>query len=97
MRKNQILTTPTRPLAIDGRKNVSALLEKMEGISFQGRNLGTAHSVWRKMLRDRVMIMMGLSGAMELHRCYGAARPDSKKPADFRARPVRASRPRTGR
>src|SRR5437016_13809099 len=64
MRKNQILTTPTRPLAIDGRKNVSALLEKMEGISFQGRNLGTAHSVWRKMLRDRVMIMMGLSGAM---------------------------------
>jgi deoxyhypusine synthase len=64
MRKNQILTTPTRPLAIDGRKNVSALLEKMEGISFQGRNLGVAHDVWRRMLKDRVLIMMGLSGAM---------------------------------
>ena len=64
MRKNQILSKPTRPLAIDGRKNVSALLEKMEGISFQGRNLGTAHHIWRRMLQDRVMIMMGLSGAM---------------------------------
>ena len=32
MRKNQILTKPTRPLAIDGRKNVAALLEKMQGI-----------------------------------------------------------------
>jgi deoxyhypusine synthase len=63
-KKHQILTKPTRPLAIDGRKSVGALLEKMEGISFQGRNLGTAYGVWRRMLGDRVMIMMGLSGAM---------------------------------
>jgi len=63
-KKHQILTTPTRPLTIDGKKNVGALLEKMEGISFQGRNLGTAYGVWRRMLQDRVMIMMGLSGAM---------------------------------
>jgi deoxyhypusine synthase len=64
MRKNQILSKPTRPLAIDGRKNVAAMLEKMEGISFQGRNLGIAYQIWRKMLQDRVTIMMGLSGAM---------------------------------
>lgn len=64
MRKHQILSTPTRPLAIDGRKNVAALLEKMQGISFQGRNLATAYHIWRRMLRDRVMIMMGMSGAM---------------------------------
>src|SRR5271169_4929689 len=64
MRKNQILTKPTRPLAIDGRKSVGALLEKMEGISFQGRNLATAYQIWRRMLGDRVLIMMGLSGAM---------------------------------
>jgi len=64
MRKNQILNKPTRPLAIDGRKSVGALLEKMEGISFQGRNLGTAYQIWRRMLKDRVLIMMGLSGAM---------------------------------
>jgi deoxyhypusine synthase len=64
MRKNEILSTPTRPLKIDGSKSVSALLEKMQGISFQGRNLAAAYQVWKKMLGDRVMIMMGMSGAM---------------------------------
>jgi deoxyhypusine synthase len=64
MRKHEILSTPTRPLTIDGRKSVAALLEKMQGISFQGRNLATAYQVWKKMLGDRTMIMMGMSGAM---------------------------------
>ncbi|MEJ2008449.1 MAG: deoxyhypusine synthase family protein [Acidobacteriota bacterium] len=64
MRKHEILTSPTRPLEIDRRKNAAALLEKMEGISFQGRSLGIAHQIWKRMLGDRVMIMMGLSGAM---------------------------------
>jgi deoxyhypusine synthase len=64
MRKNQILSAPTRPLAVDGRKSVAALLEKMQGISFQGRALATAYQIWKKMLGDRVMIMMGMSGAM---------------------------------
>src|SRR3989442_2489587 len=64
MRKHEILTRPTRPLTIDGRKNVASLLEKMQGISFQGRNLATAYHVWKKMLQDRVMIMMGVAGAM---------------------------------
>lgn len=64
MRKHQILSTPTRPPSIDGRKSVGALLEKMQGISFQGRNLATAYQVWKRMLGDRVMIMMGVAGAM---------------------------------
>lgn len=64
MRKHEILSNPTRPLAIDRRKNVAALLEKMRGISFQGRNLATAYQIWRRMLGERVMIMMGMSGAM---------------------------------
>jgi deoxyhypusine synthase len=64
MRKHEILSTPTRPLKIDGSKSVAKLLEKMQGISFQGRNLGIAYQVWKKMLGDRVMIMMGMSGAM---------------------------------
>lgn len=64
MRKQKILSTPTRPLAIDRHKNVASLLEKMQGISFQGRNLATAYQVWKRMLGDRVMIMMGMSGAM---------------------------------
>lgn len=64
MRKHDILSTPTRPPQIDRRKNVAALLEKMHGVSFQGRNLATAYQIWRRMLADRVMIMMGMAGAM---------------------------------
>jgi len=64
MRKREILSRPTRPLMVDRRKNVADLLEKMQGISFQGRNLATAYQVWRRMLCDRTMIMMGMAGAM---------------------------------
>jgi deoxyhypusine synthase len=64
MRKSEILSRPTAPPAIDRRKNVAALLEKMQGVSFQGRNLATAYQIWRRMLSDRVMIMMGMAGAM---------------------------------
>ena len=32
------LTKPTQPLQIDRDRSVPGLLEKMEGISFQGRN-----------------------------------------------------------
>jgi len=64
MRKHEMLSRPTRPPAIDRQKDVAALLDKMQGISFQGRNLATAFQIWQRMLRERVMIMMGLSGAM---------------------------------
>lgn len=64
MRKNQILHTPTRPVTIDRHKSVAALLEKMAGVSFQGRTLATAYRIWKDMLGDRVMILMGMSGAM---------------------------------
>jgi deoxyhypusine synthase len=64
VRKHEMLSRPTRPLLIDRRKNVAHLLEKMQGISFQGRNLAIAYAVWKRMLRDRTMIMMGMSGAM---------------------------------
>jgi deoxyhypusine synthase len=64
MRKHELLSRPTRPLTIDRRKSVAALLEKMQGISFQGRNLAGAYQVWRRMLHDRTMIMMGMAGAL---------------------------------
>jgi deoxyhypusine synthase len=63
-RKKDILRHPTHPLEIDRNKNAAALLEKMQGISFQGRSLATAYQIWRRMLEDRVTIMMGMSGAM---------------------------------
>src|SRR5215831_16496991 len=62
--KGRILSTPTRPLVIDRHKNVATLLEKMQGISFQGRNLATAYQIWKRMLGDRVVILMGMAGAM---------------------------------
>jgi deoxyhypusine synthase len=64
IRKRDLLSTPTRPFSIDGRKSVAALLEKMQGVSFQGRTLAMAYRIWKTMLGDRVMIMMGMSGAM---------------------------------
>lgn len=62
--KHDLLSSPTNPLGIDRRKNVAALLTKMLGVSFQGRTLALAYQIWRKMLGDRVMILMGMSGAM---------------------------------
>ncbi len=62
--KKQILSQPTRPLTLDDDKSVSGLLEKMQGISFQGRNLATAFQIWKSMLADECAILMGMSGAM---------------------------------
>lgn len=62
--KKEILSEPTRPLLIDDDKTVAGLLDKMLGISFQGRNLATAFQVWKGMLGDECAVMMGMSGAM---------------------------------
>src|SRR5207237_9408728 len=40
------------------------ILSRMERISFQGRNLATAHRVWLKMLQDEVTIFLGMAGAL---------------------------------
>jgi len=58
------LTKPTQPLQIDRDRSVPGLLEKMEGISFQGRNLALAHQIWLQMLQENAVIFMGLSGAL---------------------------------
>lgn len=58
----KFLTTPTRPIQIDRDRSVAGLLDKMEGASFQGRNLAAARNIWKKMLSDNATIMLGLSG-----------------------------------
>ena len=40
------------------------ILDRMSGISFQGRNLATAHRVWKKMLADDCLIFLGIAGAL---------------------------------
>jgi len=62
--KKDLLSTPTRPFDPAQGGTISSVLERMQGTAFQGRNLGTAFEVWKKMLGDRCTIMMGLAGAM---------------------------------
>jgi deoxyhypusine synthase len=62
--KHDLLSTPTRPFDPAERTSVAGVLERMQGTAFQGRQLGTAFEVWKKMLADDCVIMMGLSGAM---------------------------------
>ncbi len=64
MTKKDLLSTPTRPFDPSEDSGVSGVLERMQGTAFQGRNLGVAFEVWKKMLGDNCTIMMGMSGAM---------------------------------
>lgn len=58
------LTKPIQPLQIDRDRSVPGLLDKMEHISFQGRNLALAHQIWLQMLQENAVVLMGLSGAL---------------------------------
>ena len=63
--KEDLLSNPTCPFPVDGAASASAVLEKMAGTGFQGRQLGRAYQVWKKMLMDpECTILMGMSGAM---------------------------------
>ena len=63
-RGTKILRNPTDPISIDRDRSVAGLLEKMESISFQGRNLATAHQLWLSMLSDNCTVFMGMAGAL---------------------------------
>ena len=63
-KKSRFLTTPIEPFAVEAGSNAADILTRMERISFQGRNLGTAQRVWQKMLADDVTIFLGMAGAL---------------------------------
>ena len=63
-RKKKILSVPTRPFDPVGASSPSEVLTRMQDTAFQGKQLGLAYEVWKKMLKDRCTIMMGMSGAM---------------------------------
>lgn len=63
-KKSRFLQTPIEPFVVEEGLTVDAVLARMERISFQGRNLATAHRVWQKMLRDEVTIFLGMAGAL---------------------------------
>src|SRR6266404_3724994 len=61
---SRFLQTPIEPFAVDAGLSADQLLARMERISFQGRNLATAHRIWQRMLQDDVTIFMGMAGAL---------------------------------
>src|SRR4051812_50224749 len=62
-KKSRFLQTPIEPFVVEAGLSAEQLLARMERISFQGRNLATAHRVWQKMLQDDVTIFLGMAGA----------------------------------
>src|SRR5215472_15553727 len=63
-KKSRFLQTPIEPFVVEEGLTVDAVLARMERISFQGRNLATAHRIWQKMLQDDVTIFLGMAGAL---------------------------------
>src|SRR5438876_881397 len=63
-KKSRFLQTPVEPFAVEGGLTADQILLRMERISFQGRNLATAHRIWQKMLDDDVTIFLGMAGAL---------------------------------
>ena len=63
-KKSRFLQTPIEPFTIDSGLTADQVLARMERISFQGRNLATAHRIWQKMLKDDVTIFLGMAGAL---------------------------------
>src|SRR5204862_5097542 len=63
-KKSRFLQTPIEPFAVEAGLSADELLVRMEKISFQGRNLATAHRIWQKMLQDDVTIFLGMAGAL---------------------------------
>src|SRR5689334_4867923 len=63
-KKSRFLQTPIEPFTIDSGLTADQVLARMERISFQGRNLATAHRIWQKMLKDDVTIFLAMAGAL---------------------------------
>src|SRR5258707_13441219 len=61
---SRFLQTPIEAFAVEPGLAADQLLARMERISFQGRNLATAHRIWQKMLQDDVTIFLGMAGAL---------------------------------
>src|ERR1043165_6707341 len=63
-KKSRFLQTPIEPFVVESGLSAEQMIARMERISFQGRNLATAHRIWQKMLADDVTIFLGMAGAL---------------------------------
>ena len=62
--KRNLFGPPVKPFMVEPNLTGEQILDRMAGISFQGRNLATAHRVWKKMLADDCLIFLGVAGAL---------------------------------
>jgi deoxyhypusine synthase len=62
--RSRFLRAPVEPFVVRPDAAAGDLLARMERISFQGRNLGTARRIWEKMLGDDCTIFFGMAGAL---------------------------------
>ena len=62
--KRYLFGPPVKPFMVEPDLTGEQILDRMAGISFQGRNLATAHRVWKKMLADDCLIFLGVAGAL---------------------------------
>ena len=62
--KRNLFGPPVEPFMVETNLTGEKILDRMAGISFQGRNLATAHRVWKKMLADDCLIFLGVAGAL---------------------------------
>jgi deoxyhypusine synthase len=63
-KKSRFLQTPIEPFVVEAGLGADEIIARMERISFQGRNLATAHNIWQRMLQDDVTIFLGMAGAL---------------------------------
>ena len=63
-KKSDYLKVPIQPFMVTPGLTALEIVQRMERISFQGRNLALAHRVWRRMLDDDVTIFLGVAGAL---------------------------------
>ena len=61
---SRFLQTPIEPFKVEAGLTADQIVARLERISFQGRNLATAHRIWHKMLGDDVTIFLGMAGAL---------------------------------
>ena len=62
--KSRFLRVPVEPFVVEPGLGADEILARMERISFQGRNVGTARRIWEKMLADDCTIFLGVAGAL---------------------------------
>lgn len=63
-RRSDYLRTPIVPIEPEREYSYFELMETYAGGSFGRRDLGVAARIWWRMVNDKAMIFMGLSGAM---------------------------------